>query len=417
MNQQEDMQEKSRRRRLGGWMPTSDDSVAVFRRDLASRARERSAQVPLSSVVRDLAGLVNRDSLLRMHLTRAIDQALEQGHDLGYSTNDELFHIIDYILTYAPPFNAESPVMTPLNAVLEWLVCMPAGYHVFRDQVFNAQLRRVLGYWCSFLGGPHSRTHLREDDAEGWFSPEASKKIGLSQFVYLPQEPYGGFNSWNDFFTRRFKEEMRPVAEVNNQKVIVNACEASPFNVEEDVNLTDKFWLKGQPYSLIDILTEGEADLAKRFIGGTVFQGYLSAFNYHRWHAPVAGRVTRAYNVDGTYYSVAEVQGEDPGGLNHSQGYTSAVAARAVIVIQCDDPAIGEVACVFVGMAEVSSCQINTRVGQQLKKGDEIGMFQYGGSTYCLLFRPGVVASFEPKPPYDDEVPPMKVNAVLATAR
>jgi phosphatidylserine decarboxylase len=142
MNQQEDMQEKSRRRRLGGWMPTSDDSVAVFRRDLASRARERSAQVPLSSVVRDLAGLVNRDSLLRMHLTRAIDQALEQGHDLGYSTNDELFHIIDYILTYAPPFNAESPVMTPLNAVLEWLVCMPAGYHVLE----------VSGILCAEVG-------------------------------------------------------------------------------------------------------------------------------------------------------------------------------------------------------------------------------------------------------------------------
>lgn len=187
----------------------------------------------------------------------------------------------------------------------------------------------------------------------------------------------------------------------HDHKVIVSACEASPFSVKNDVKLSDRFWVvKQQPYSLVDMLTQGEAELAARFVGGTVYQGYLSGFNYHRWHAPVAGTIVRAYNVDGTYYSDADAQGEDPGGLNDSQGYTTAVAARAVIVMACDDPSIGEVACVFVGMAEVSSCQITARVGQRLKKGDEIGMFQYGGSTYRVIFRPGVIDSFVPRPPY-----------------
>jgi phosphatidylserine decarboxylase len=95
----------------------------------------------------------------------------------------------------------------------------------------------------------------------------------------------------------------------------------------------------------------------------------------------------------------------------------TAVAARAVIVIDCDDPAIGEVACVFVGMAEVSSCRIVALLGQHVAKGDELGYFQYGGSTYCLFFRPGVIESFVPKPPYRDDVPPLRVNARLNTAR
>jgi len=30
------------------------------------------------------------------------------------------------------------------------------------------------------------------------------------------------------------------------------------------------------------------------FVGGTVYQAFLSALNYHRWHAPVAGTIVRA---------------------------------------------------------------------------------------------------------------------------
>jgi phosphatidylserine decarboxylase len=32
--------------------------------------------------------------------------------------------------------------------------------------------------------------------------------------------------------------------------------------------------------------------------------------------------------------------------------------------------------------------------GQAVEKGDQIGYFQFGGSTHCLLFRKGVIAQF-----------------------
>jgi phosphatidylserine decarboxylase len=131
----------------------------------------------------------------------------------------------------------------------------------------------------------------------------------------------------------------------------------------------------------------------------------------------VSGTIDKAYLIDGTYYSDLEAQGEDPGGLNDSQGYTTAVAARAVIVIDCDDKALGSVACVFVGMAEVSSCVIEAMPGQHVEKGQELGFFQYGGSTYCLIFEPDVIDRFVPQPPFDDDTPPLEVNSHLATAR
>jgi len=52
-----------------------------------------------------------------------------------------------------------------------------------------------------------------------------------------------------------------------------------------------------------------------------------------------------------------------------------------------------------------------------VRKGEELGYFQYGGSTYCLIFRPGVIESFVRQPPFDDKAPPIQVNAPLCTAR
>ncbi len=40
-----------------------------------------------------------------------------------------------------------------------------------------------------------------------------------------------------------------------------------------------------------------------------------------------------------------------------------------------------------VGMDEVSTCEITVKEGQHVKKGDELGMFHFGGSSHCLLFR------------------------------
>ena len=83
----------------------------------------------------------------------------------------------------------------------------------------------------------------------------------------------------------------------------------------------------------------------------------------------------------------------------NSQSYLAHVAARAVILIEADNPVIGLMAFVPVGMSEVSSCLIGPKVtpGYHVGKGEELGYFQYGGSTHCLVFRPGAIAEFHPR--------------------
>lgn len=152
--------------------------------------------------------------------------------------------------------------------------------------------------------------------------------------------------------------------------------------------------------------------LSEQFAGATVYQAFLSALSYHRWHAPVSGTVRRCFVRDGTYFSEPLFEssaegggGIDTGGISVAQGYISALATRAVIFIEADNPAVGLVAFIGVGMDEVSTCEITVREGQRVAKGDEIGMFHFGGSSYCLLFREGVRVGGFPEVGRTENVP------------
>lgn len=222
-----------------------------------------------------------------------------------------------------------------------------------------------------------------------------------------------------DFFTRRLRESARPVASPHDHSIVANACESKVYNVSRDCQLRDRFWIKSQPYSIVDMLASDE--LAEQFAGSTVYQAFLSALSYHRWHAPVAGTVVRAFVRDGTYFSEplfeatsAPDGGIDTRGIGVAQGYLTSLATRAVIFLQADEPAIGLMAFVGVGMDEVSTCEITVREGQHVDKGDEMGMFHYGGSSHCLLFRKGVEIDGFPEQGRQENVP---VRSRLAVVR
>lgn len=166
----------------------------------------------------------------------------------------------------------------------------------------------------------------------------------------------------------------------------------------EHVPLKNKFWIKGQPYSLLDLLHNDP--WTSKFEGGTIYQAFLSALSYHRWNSPVSGKIVKAYHINGSYYGEALSQGfenpngADPVAANDSQAFLTSTATRAVIFIQADNPKIGLMCFVAVGMGNVSNNEITVRIGQHVKKGEQLGMFHFGGSTHVLLFQPTVDLDF-----------------------
>src|SRR5699024_5843670 len=144
-------------------------------------------------------------------------------------------------------------------------------------------------------------------------------------------------------------------------------------------------WVKEQPYWVTDML--GRDPAADQFIGGTIYQAFLNALSYHRWHAPVSGRIIKSYIINGTYYSEPLYTGLygsncthiDGQGIVIAEAYLASLETRAVILIEADNPAIGTMAFVGVGMAEVSTCDVTVKEGQYVNKGDQLGMSHFGG--------------------------------------
>ncbi|RMZ00843.1 hypothetical protein D0860_07852 [Hortaea werneckii] len=211
-------------------------------------------------------------------------------------------------------------------------------------------------------------------------------------------------------YGRPRQQHKDPEYHVDPTLVVDNACESAPLQVRHNASLFDYFFLKEQPYSLTNMLNFHP--LANTFVGGIVYQAYLSTLSYHRWHAPFSGRIVHIENVPGTYYSgnlftgLAETaytgQAPDDSAPNYSQPYISAVATRGIVYIQARNPAIGLMAIVFVGMGEVSSCEFTVHVGQEVNKGDQLGMFHFGGSTHVMVFQPGVELDFVNPIPHGD---------------
>lgn len=405
-------------RRVGGWLPAEQEMLEAWLAGKAEQAAARGA--PLHPVIEEFRELIDSDPIARLYLTEMIEQVprakpYDQRH---LRSVEQMLELINAVLTEAPEFNTTELVGAPLNAILDWAMGTPAGFAAFRDERINGMFRRILRAWAEFLDSPDS-LYVLNDSPSGWKCPEAMRAIGIDQYVHDPDEEHWGFASWNDFFTRRFREGERPVAAPGDDRVVVNACEATPFAIATDVKLRDRFWVKRQPYSLRDMLAGDES--AEQFVGGSVYQAFLSALDYHRWHSPVSGTVRKALLVPGTYYSEAEAEGEDPAGPDDSQGFIAHVATRALIFIEADDPAIGLMCMMPVGMAEISSCVIHPHVtaGRRVEKGEEVGCFQYGGSTHCLIFRPGAIESFAtaaiPRQ-WDAEAPPLRLGVHLATA-
>jgi phosphatidylserine decarboxylase len=155
------------------------------------------------------------------------------------------------------------------------------------------------------------------------------------------------------------------------------------------------------------------------FVGGDVFQSFLSGADYHRWRSPIDGVVKEARVVNGLMFSELASEGYDSSAGTKSQGYEASVNTRGLVFIQSDDPAIGMVCVIPIGITEISSVSIQVKAGQRVKKGDELGYFSYGGSSMALVFQPGAIRKFTvtlPEGESEKSRPTLKVNGQIAIA-
>lgn len=205
------------------------------------------------------------------------------------------------------------------------------------------------------------------------------------------------YASFNDFFTRPLKPDVRPLAQAD-WICPVDGTISQLGRIEED----QIFQAKGHQYSTIALLG-GDPARAAPYAGGHFATLYLSPRDYHRIHMPCAGKLTDMLYVPGELFSV------NPLTACHVPG----LFARNERVVCLFDSVQGPFALVLVGATIVGSMattwhgQVNPpRTGLvrhwdyrnqsiALNQGDEMGRFLLGSTV--VLLRPASRGGFNPE--------------------
>jgi phosphatidylserine decarboxylase len=219
-------------------------------------------------------------------------------------------------------------------------------------------------------------------------------KVDMSLAEQADPESYPTFNA---FFTRSLKPEVRPIS--GDAADIVSPVDGA---VSQTGDIVDGriFQAKGQSYTLAELLGS-DSDWTARFSDGKFATIYLSPRDYHRIHMPCAGELKRMLHIPGRLFSV-------------SPSTTRAVPrlfSRNERVVNLFETDVGPMAVIMVGAIFVASMDtvwagtvapISQRINQwdyqelpkspiRLAKGEEMGRFNMG-STVILLFGKQAVA-------------------------
>ena len=210
-------------------------------------------------------------------------------------------------------------------------------------------------------------------NAAGWFLNTRLSKPMIKKFVKknnidLADFESDNFRCFNDCFCRRIKEGRRPINE--DAGVLISPCDGllSAYRISGDTVLA----IKQSRYTVSSLL--GDEELAARYRDGVCLVFRLCVNHYHRYCYPANGEKGENFFIRGKLHTVRPIALEaSPVFCENCREYT---------VIDTDD--FGLVTQIEVGALLVGRIA-NLHGARRVERGEEKGMFLYGGSTVVLL--------------------------------
>lgn len=210
-----------------------------------------------------------------------------------------------------------------------------------------------------------------------WYNVEMSE---------AEQSDYRQFTTFNQFFTRRLKQQARIID--NDPASLVSPVDGTVAQLGSIDNDT-LIQAKGRDYSLTALLG-GCPERAKAFVDGGFATLYLSPKDYHRVHAPIKCQLIESIYVPGELFSVNETTSQQVPNL-------FARNERLVCLFNSDEYPFF---LVFVGATIVGSIhtswagrinpnrwrhpvrwQHDDTATHHFNKGDELGAFELGSTV------------------------------------
>ena len=230
---------------------------------------------------------------------------------------------------------------------------------LYRTVPGRVLLRLLTARWVSRMCGAYLDSSLSKPLIKGFVK---NNNIDLSQFES------DGFRCFNDCFCRRIKDGLRPLPE--DEAILFSPCDGllSAYRLTEDTVLP----VKQSAYTLSALLQDEE--LVSQYRDGVCLVFRLCVNHYHRYCYPVSGTKGENVFLKGRLHTVRPI----------------ALEARPVFTENCreytiiDTPLFGRVLQMEVGAMLVGKIRNHHDAGP-VTRGEEKGMFLYGGSTIIML--------------------------------
>ena len=237
---------------------------------------------------------------------------------------------------------------------------------LYRTAVGRMLLRPLTARWVSKLCGRYMDSRMSKSMIRRFVKKNG---IDLSQFES------DGFTCFNDCFCRKIHDGLRPIDP--DEKALISPCDGllSAYHIKENTVLP----VKQSRYTLDELL--GDAELARRFDGGTCLVFRLCVTHYHRYSYPVSGTKGENVFLPGRLHTVRPIALQTyPVFVQNCREYTVIESEQFGSVLQM------EVGALLVGKIA------NLHGAGEVVRGEEKGKFLYGGSTVILLFQKDRVA-------------------------
>jgi len=245
--------------------------------------------------------------------------------------------------------------------------------------------------WGSYLNSTES---FNKETMNSFFNNSPKYRVQDSMIDGEPNNP-SGWLTFNQFFARELNSGLRPITCPYDNKIVTTPADCTfraQYNIGADSSIPEITVKHTHRFSNIEHLLGG-SEYKSAFAQGTFVHYYLSPFSYHRFHAPVSGKVKECYPVHGLVNLDVVIKNEQ---FDYSEkaedGYQFTQARGVMIIDTTDSPYgnIGIVAIIPIGMCQVTSVKMTATVGSKTLKGDEFGYFLFGGSDIIVLFQEGV---------------------------
>ncbi len=190
------------------------------------------------------------------------------------------------------------------------------------------------------------------------------KKAGIDLSEYEPQE----YKNFNECFTRKIIKEKRPVCQQPDKLIAPCDARLSAYHIGED----SSFEIKRSRYRVSDLLQGSKK--APDYQGGVCLVFRLCVDNYHRYGFVDDGEILENRAISGRLHTVRPIAMERyPVFVQNSREYTI-----------LDSKNFGRMAQIEVGAMMIGKI-VNYKHSGTVTRGEEKGMFLYGGSTIVVL--------------------------------